>query len=132
MKQYKDSKGIKAKPDRPDAFTPVSCVPWVSFTSVGHDTPGPRQMYFPIIVFGRYHEVHDRWMLPFSIMVNHAVADGYHTSMLIHDIQEQWQSLQEVAEEIIEKNRQMGVAHHLSGAVRKCGKDYGFTQNLRR
>ena len=89
MKQYKDSKGIKAKPDRPDAFTPVSCVPWVSFTSVGHDTPGPRQMYFPIIVFGRYHEVHDRWMLPFSIMVNHAVADGYHTSMLIHDIQEQ-------------------------------------------
>ena len=59
----------------------VSCVPWVSFTSVGHDTPGPRQMYFPIIVFGRYHEVHDRWMLPFSIMVNHAVADGYHTSM---------------------------------------------------
>ena len=78
-----------AKPDRPDAFTPVSCVPWVSFTAVGHDTPGPRQMYFPIIVFGRYHEVHDRWMLPFSIMVNHAVADGYHTSMLIHDIQEQ-------------------------------------------
>ena len=51
MKQYEDIKGIKAKPDRPDAFTPVSCVPWVSFTAVGHDTPGPRQMYFPIIVF---------------------------------------------------------------------------------
>ena len=89
MKQYEDIKGIKAKPDRPDAFTPVSCVPWVSFTAVGHDTPGPRQMYFPIIVYGRYHKVHDRWMLPFSIMVNHAAADGYHTSMLIHDIQEQ-------------------------------------------
>lgn len=40
--------------------------------------------------------------------------------------------MQEVAEEIIEKNWQMEVAHHLSGAVRKCGKDYGFTQNLRR
>ena len=26
MKQYEDIKGIKAKPDRPDAFTPVSCV----------------------------------------------------------------------------------------------------------
>lgn len=37
MKQYEDIKGIKAKPDRPDAFTPVSCVPWVSFTAVGHD-----------------------------------------------------------------------------------------------
>ena len=41
-------------------------------------------------------------------------------------------SLQEVAEEIIEKNWQMGVVHHLSGAVQKCGQDYGFTQNLRR
>ena len=89
MKQYAQVKGIKAKPDRPDAFTPVSCVPWVSFTSVGHDTPGPRQMYFPVIVFGRYHKVHERWKLPFSIMVNHAVADGYHTSMLVNDIQAQ-------------------------------------------
>lgn len=42
------------------------------------------------------------------------------------------QSLQEVAEEIIEKNWQMGVVHSLSGAVQKCGQDYGFTQNLRR
>lgn len=40
--------------------------------------------------------------------------------------------MQEVAEEIIEKNWQMGVVLHLSGAVRKYGQDYGFTQNLRK
>lgn len=34
--------------------------------------------------------------------------------------------MQEVAEEIIEKNWQMGVVHHLSGAVQKCGQDYGL------
>ena len=40
--------------------------------------------------------------------------------------------MQEVAEEIIEKNWQKGVVHHLSGAVQKYEQDYGFTQNLRR
>lgn len=40
--------------------------------------------------------------------------------------------MQEVAEEIIEKNWQMGVVYHLSGAVQKYEQDYGFTQNLRR
>ena len=88
MTQYKDVKGIKAKPDRPDAFTPVYCVPWVSFNSVSHDTPGPRKMYFPVITFGKYKSSGEKWLLPFSIFVNHAAADGYHTSKLINDIQE--------------------------------------------
>ena len=34
--------------------------------------------------------------------------------------------MQEVAEEIIEKNWQMGVVHHLSGAVRNAGKIMGL------
>lgn len=88
MKMYQDVKGVKAKPDRPDAFTPISCVPWVSFTSISHDTPGPGKMYFPIITFGKYKKVDEKWMLPFSVFVNHAVADGYHTAKLINDIQE--------------------------------------------
>lgn len=29
-----------------------------------------------------------RWLLPFGIYVNHAAADGYHTSMLLRDIQD--------------------------------------------
>lgn len=88
MEQYKDVKGIKAKPDRPDAFTPISCVPWVSFNSVSHDTPGPHKMYFPVITFGKYKSSGENRLLPFSVFVNHAAADGYHTSKLINDIQE--------------------------------------------
>lgn len=87
MEEYRDVKGIKAKPGRPDAFTPVSCVPWVSFTGISHDTPGPRKMYFPIITFGKYKKAEDRWLLPFSVFVNHAAADGYHTSKLIEEIE---------------------------------------------
>lgn len=88
MEDYKDVKGVKARDGRPDAFTPISCVPWISFTGIGHDTPGPRQMYFPVITFGKYYKDRKRWLLPFGIYVNHAAADGYHTSMLLRDIQD--------------------------------------------
>lgn len=87
METYKDVRGVKAKPDRPDAFTPISCVPWVCFTGIGHDTPGPRQMYFPIITFGRFYKEDGRWLLPFAVFINHAAADGYHTAKLLNDIQ---------------------------------------------
>lgn len=88
METYRDVKGVKAKSGRPDAFTPISCVPWTRFTAVAHDTPGPRQMYFPIITFGQYYKENERWLLPFSVFVNHAAADGYHTAKLINDIQD--------------------------------------------
>lgn len=87
MEQYKDVKGIKGKPDRPDAYTPVSCVPWIHFTGIGHDTPGPSLMYFPVITFGRYDFDGEKYMLPFSLFVNHAVADGYHSSVFVQEIQ---------------------------------------------
>ena len=95
METYRDVKGIKAKPDRPDAYTPVSCVPWVHFTGIGHDTPGPGPMYFPVITFGRYDFDGRKYMLPFSLFVNHAAADGYHSSMLVQEIQNQCSSCRE-------------------------------------
>ena len=87
MTEWKDVKGIKGKPGRPDNFTSLSCVPWISFTGIAHDTPGPGPMYFPIITFGKYEERDGRIELPFGLFINHAAADGYHTSMLILDIQ---------------------------------------------
>lgn len=87
METYKDKKGIKAKENRPDAFTPISCVPWLHYSGISHDTPGPRQMYFPIITFGKYEKKGEKFILPFSLFVNHAVADGYHTSKLINEIE---------------------------------------------
>lgn len=87
MKHCKKVKGIKAKEGKPDAFTPISCAPWLHYTSISHDTPDPNHMYFPIITFGKYEEENGKILLPFSVYVNHAIADGYHTSKLINDIQ---------------------------------------------
>ena len=87
MERYKDIKGVKTKPGRPDNFCPVSCAPWVTFTGFGHDTPGTSKMYFPVINFGKFYEKEGKRYIPLSVYVNHAAADGYHTSKLILDIQ---------------------------------------------
>ncbi len=87
MKQYKNIKGIKTKPRTGQNYCPISCVPWLSFTNISYDTFTENKMLLPIICFGKYHSHHNKITLPFSIFVNHAIADGYHTCKLIQDIQ---------------------------------------------
>lgn len=88
MEKYKNIKGIKSKPERPDNFSPVSSIPWLSFTGYSNDTYSESNMLFPVTVFGKYYERDRKILLPFSVFAVHAVADGYHTCKLINDIQE--------------------------------------------
>lgn len=88
MEKYKDVKGIKGKPGRGDNFSPVSSIPWLSFTGYSNDTYSESSMLFPVTVFGKYYERDGKILLPFSVFATHAVADGYHTCKLINDIQE--------------------------------------------
>ena len=85
---YKDVKKIRAKENRPPNFCPISAVPWLSFQSISQDTYSESPLLFPIIRFGKYYKHEDKVLLPFSIFVNHAVADGYHTSKLINEIED--------------------------------------------
>lgn len=88
MEKYKDVKGVKAKPGKPDNFSPVSCVPWLSFTGYASDTYAESQMMFPIHLMGRYFEENGKILMPLAVSVNHAVADGYHTCKFLNDVQE--------------------------------------------
>lgn len=88
METYKDVRGIKARKDRIPNFCSVSSVPWLSFTSYSQDTYSESDMLFPLIRFGKYFEEDNKILIPFAVFVNHAVADGYHTSKLINDIQD--------------------------------------------
>ena len=89
METFKNVKGIKAKPDTPPNFCPISCIPWISFTGFGSDTYAESNMLYPVILFGKYHENEKgQILLPLSIAVNHMVADGYHTCLFFQKIQE--------------------------------------------
>ncbi|WP_158211201.1 CatA-like O-acetyltransferase [Myroides phaeus] len=84
---YKDVKQIKARPNTPPNFVPISCVPWISFESISQDTTVDSDFLQPIIRFGKFYTENNRVKIPLSIFVNHAISDGYHTSMLLNDIQ---------------------------------------------
>ncbi|KZE81840.1 chloramphenicol acetyltransferase [Myroides marinus] len=87
IQQYKDVKGIKVKQGLPANFVPISCVPWISFESISQDTSHDSDFLKPIIRFGKYYTENDKVLIPFSVYVNHAIADGYHTSMFLQDVQ---------------------------------------------
>lgn len=84
---------IKARPDQPRNFCPVSSLPWLSFTGFAQDTYAESSLLFPLIKFGKYFQEGGKILLPVAVFVSHAVADGYHTCKLINDMQEIAQSL---------------------------------------
>jgi chloramphenicol O-acetyltransferase type A len=88
MNTYKDVKKVKAKENRPPNFCPVSALPWLSFDSFSQDTYSNSSFLYPIIRFGKYYTREERFLLPFSVFVNHAVADGYHTCKFINEIED--------------------------------------------
>lgn len=87
MESYKDVKGIKAKPNKPANFTPMSCIPWLTYTSQSYDTPQGSPLLFPVIMWGKYFTQDKKTFLPFSAYVQHTVCDGYHTAKLINTVQ---------------------------------------------
>ena len=86
---YRDVTGvIKARPDQPANFCPISSLPWLSYTAFAQDTYTESRLLFPLIKFGKFFAADGRILIPVSVFVNHAVADGYHTCKLINDMQE--------------------------------------------
>ena len=93
---YVEKHGPSAKPIAPPPnLCMVGMLPWVSFT---HYSPVPYQQsdcYFPVIEAGKFFEQNGRTQMPLSVMAQHAVADGYHTSTLFNGIQAAFLSPQE-------------------------------------
>lgn len=87
MKKYSGLKGVKIKPNQPPNFYCISCVPWLNFTGYSTYTSSTEPALMPIITYGKYHEENGKWLMPFTVTISHAAADGYHVSKLINNIQ---------------------------------------------
>lgn len=87
MEKYKDIKGLEVVKSEPNSF-PVSCVPWLNYSGFNLNLPLDINFYAPIITWGKYINIHGKINMPLTIQINHAVADGYHTSMLFQKIQD--------------------------------------------
>ena len=55
----------------------ASCISWLSYDSLNVELPDGYLYFMPIVNWGRYREENGRLMMPVSIRLNHAIADGY-------------------------------------------------------
>ncbi|OWA04692.1 chloramphenicol acetyltransferase CAT [Streptomyces sp. CS227] len=69
----------------PNAFD-VSSLPWASFTGFTLDIRDGWDHLAPIFTLGRYTERDGRLLLPLSVQIHHAAADGFHTARLIDEL----------------------------------------------
>jgi chloramphenicol O-acetyltransferase type A len=80
--------GPVGKPDQPINSFEAGMLPWVHFDSY---TPMPVNglpSFAPVLQAGQWQVVSGRRLMPLSITANHAVADGYHVSNLLNQLQQ--------------------------------------------
>jgi chloramphenicol O-acetyltransferase type A len=70
-------KDLQADSDGDDQIY-YSVIPWVAFTSFSHARRYGLEDSIPRIVFGKTYQDGDRWRMPVSVEVHHALVDGIH------------------------------------------------------
>ncbi|MBR4749324.1 MAG: chloramphenicol acetyltransferase [Abditibacteriota bacterium] len=60
----------------------ASCIPWLSYDSLSVELPDGYLYFVPIVNWGRYRSENGRLVMPVTVRLNHAVADGYLVAMV--------------------------------------------------
>lgn len=55
----------------------ASYISWLSYDSLNIELPDGYLYFPPIVNWGRYREENGRFMMPVTVRMNHAIADGY-------------------------------------------------------
>lgn len=72
-----------------DDYLFVSSLPWLKFSSVSHPIHMHPVDSIPRITWGQFTETHKRVVMPLSVQVHHALADGYHVGKFF-ELFQQW------------------------------------------
>jgi len=64
----------------------ASCVPWRHFTSIG--IVAEPVVLTPIVAWGAFQPKDGRIMMPLSIQIHHAAADGFHISRFLNEAED--------------------------------------------
>lgn len=87
--KYKEVHGLIAKPQMPpENGCMVGVLPWTSFTSYSPVPYGTGTQFFPVLQSGKFKKVEGKVLMPFAMMVHHAVVDGYQVSSYLEALQE--------------------------------------------
>lgn len=65
----------------------ASFISWLSYDSLNIELPDGYLYFAPIINWGKYREENGRLMMPVTVRLNHAVADGYLVALVFRRLQ---------------------------------------------
>ncbi|WOP17559.1 type A chloramphenicol O-acetyltransferase [Raineyella sp. LH-20] len=84
---YRTATSLFPQEDVPPNVFDISSLPWISFTGFSLHIKNVWDHFLPIFTLGKYTTHGDRTLLPLSVQVNHAAADGFHTARLVQELQ---------------------------------------------
>ena len=67
----------------------ISCLPWIYYKSLDLQVVNDIAYLAPVITWGKYNLFGNKLMMPVSIQIHHAVADGYHVAQFYRDLEEE-------------------------------------------
>jgi chloramphenicol O-acetyltransferase type A len=71
-----------------DDLVYITCIPWISFTHLSHTINLKRDDAVARISWGKYYTSNDCVLLPCSVQVHPALADGLHVGRYVEKLQE--------------------------------------------
>lgn len=80
--------------DQPPNFFDASCLPWVKYRHFDVHVFDEGKFLAPVVTWGKYEEEHGRLMMPLTMNIHHAVADGFHLSRFFNEVQEMINTLE--------------------------------------
>ena len=87
VQTYGMNKGLEGKPNIPENIYNISMIPWITFESFNLNLQKGYDYLLPIFTFGKYFQENEKYLIPLSVQVHHAVCDGFHISRLINEFQ---------------------------------------------
>ena len=71
----------------------ASYISWLSYDAMNIELPDGYLHLLPIVNWGRYREENGRLMMPVSVRLNHAIADGYLVANVFRLLEKEMQAL---------------------------------------
>ena len=78
---------------QPPNFFDVSCLPWVRYQHFDVHVFDEGKFLAPVITWGKYEAAQGKLVMPLTMNIHHAVADGFHLSRFFNEVEELIRSL---------------------------------------
>lgn len=89
--ERENSCGIEG--EQPPNFFDVSCLPWIRYKHFDLHVFDEGRFLAPVVTWGRYVKDGGRYVMPLTMNIHHAVADGFHLSRFFSEVQDLIDSL---------------------------------------